>query len=149
MNKKQIDEATRRINEQTANMFKATPEASSFAIKPTLCARCDAQLDDYIKGYNGDVNIAVDDLIRQFKANATICKECTFVDSQILERFKHEIVDKKKEDEMLNKEQLAQILQTTPEQLDDEFTQDEEEKEEEKEKEEKDKKKKMKKRKKM
>ena len=138
MNKKQIDEATRRINEQTANMFKATPEASSFAIKPTLCARCDAQLDDYIKGYNGDVNIAVDDLIRQFKANATICKECTFVDSQILERFKHEIVDKKKEDEMLNKEQLAQILQTTPEQLDDEFTQDEEEKEEEKEKEEKD-----------
>jgi hypothetical protein len=133
MNKKQIDEATSKLDEQTSyDMFKPTATAaSSFAIKPTLCSSCDAQLDEFIKNYNGDVNIAVEELIRQFKANATICKECTFVDSQILERFKHEIAEKKKEDEMLNKEQLAQILQKTSQQLDDEFTQDEKEKEEE------------------
>lgn len=143
-NKKQIDEATRILNEQTANMFEPAVASSSFSMEtPTLCADCNAQLDEFIKGYNGDIDVAVDELIRQFKANAKICQECTFVDSQIIKRFKDEIVHKKreeysqtslKEDEMLNKEELAQILQTTPEQLDDEFTQDEEEKNKEEEK---------------
>ena len=67
----------------------AMPEST-----PTLCGQCDAMLDDFLSK-NSNINTGVEELIRQFKEEAKICKDCTFISAVSLEKFKDKIAEKK------------------------------------------------------
>lgn len=67
----------------------AMPEST-----PTLCGQCDAMLDVFLSK-NSNINTGVEELIEQFKEEAKICKDCTFISAVSLEKFKDKIAEKK------------------------------------------------------